>query len=161
MELEATGLETDSSAGSKRRCLLTFGATIVGLVIALPLGIIAGVKPYSKFGHIATGRFRCSASRCPDSGSGLLLLLFFSVGCIGCRHRAISPSGKTRWKSIKHLILPAVTLGVGLAAPLARFVRSGMIDVMGSDYIRTARAKGLAERAIIPGTRCGTACCQW
>src|SRR5699024_3021058 len=52
-------------------------------------------------------------------------------------------------ESIKHLILPAVTLGVGLAAPLARFVRSGMIDVMGSDYIRTARAKGLAERSII------------
>ena len=51
--------------------------------------------------------------------------------------------------SLKHLVLPAITLGVGLAAPLARFVRSGMLDVMGTDYIRTARAKGLPGRLVV------------
>ena len=50
---------------------------------------------------------------------------------------------------MKHLALPAITLGVGLAAPLARFVRSGMLDVMGTDYIRTARAKGLPGQLIV------------
>jgi peptide/nickel transport system permease protein len=128
--------------------LLTFGATFVGLLIALPLGIIAGVKPYSKFGSIAT-TFSLLGIALPGFWLGLLLLLFFSV-----RVHWLPPSGYIPFwedpvESIKHLILPAVTLGVGLAAPLARFVRSGMIDVMGSDYIRTARAKGLAERSII------------
>jgi peptide/nickel transport system permease protein len=128
--------------------LLTLGATVVGLIIALPLGIIAGVKPYSKFGTFAT-TFSLLGIALPGFWLGLLLLLFFSV-----RVHWLPPSGYIPFwddpvESIKHLILPAVTLGVGLAAPLARFVRSGMIDVMGSDYIRTARAKGLAERSII------------
>ena len=128
--------------------LLTLGATFVGLVIALPLGIIAGVKPYSKFGSIAT-TFSLLGIALPGFWLGLLLLLFFSVRVHWLPPSGYIPIWEDPVESIKHLILPAVTLGVGLAAPLARFVRSGMIDVMGSDYIRTARAKGLAERSII------------
>ena len=127
---------------------LTLGATIVGIVIALPLGILAGVRPYSKFGAFAT-TFSLLGVALPGFWLGLLLLLLFSV-----RVHWLPPSGYVPFwddpiQSIKHLILPAITLGVGLAAPLARFVRSSMLDVMGSDYIRTARAKGLAERSII------------
>jgi peptide/nickel transport system permease protein len=49
----------------------------------------------------------------------------------------------------KHLILPSLTLGIEIAAPLTRFIRSGMLDVMNSEYIRTARAKGLTEFLVI------------
>ncbi len=52
-------------------------------------------------------------------------------------------------ESLKYLVMPAVTLGVGFAAPLTRFLRSGMLDVMGLDYMRTARSKGLPGRHLV------------
>jgi peptide/nickel transport system permease protein len=130
--------------------LLTFGATVVGIVIALPVGILSGVRPYSVWSAIATG-FSLIGVAMPGFWLGLLLLLFFSV-----RVHWLPPSGYVPFRdnpvdSLRHLILPAVTLGTGLAAPLARFVRSGMLDVMGTDYIRTARAKGLRERQVVSG----------
>ena len=51
--------------------------------------------------------------------------------------------------SLKHLIMPAMTLGVGLAGPLTRFMYSGMLDVLGTDYVRTARAKGLTNNVVV------------
>jgi peptide/nickel transport system permease protein len=128
--------------------LLTLGATLVGIAIALPVGILSGIRPYSAYSAIATG-FSLIGVAMPGFWLGLLLLLLLSV-----KVHWLPPSGYVPFKedplaSMKHLILPAVTLGTGLAAPLARFVRSGMLDVMSTDYIRTARAKGLQERKIV------------
>jgi ABC-type dipeptide/oligopeptide/nickel transport system permease component len=128
--------------------LLTFGATLIGVTIALPLGILSGVRPHSAFDSAATG-FSLVGVALPGFWLGLMLLLLFAV-----RFHWLPPSGYTPLSqdpvaSLKHLILPAITLGTGLAAPLARFVRSGMLDVLGTDYIRTARAKGLPERLIV------------
>jgi len=128
--------------------VLTLGATIVGLLLAIPLGIIGGIRPYSRIGAISSA-FSLVGIAMPGFWLGLLLLLLFSV-----RLGWLPPSGYVPFDEgigtgIKHMLLPAITLGVGLAAPLSRFIRSGMLDVMGSDYIRTARAKGLHERSVV------------
>jgi peptide/nickel transport system permease protein len=127
---------------------LTIGAMIVALVIALPLGILSGVRPNSGVDVAATG-FSLLGVAVPGFWLGLMLLLLVSV-----RLNWLPPSGHVPLRedpiaSLRHLILPAITLGVGLAAPLARFVRSGMLDAMQTDYVRTARAKGLPERLVV------------
>lgn len=77
----------------------------------------------------------------PSFWLGLILLLIFSV------RLGWFPS--TGAGGISHLVLPSVTLGVGAAAVIARVTRSSMIDVFSEDFIRTARAKGLAERMVV------------
>jgi peptide/nickel transport system permease protein len=127
---------------------LTFGAMLVGVVIALPLGIVSGMRPNSIIDIVATS-FSLLGVAIPGFWLGLMLLLLISV-----KLNWLPPSGHVSLTedpvdSIRHLILPAITLGVGLAAPLARFVRSGMLEALGADYIRTARAKGLPEGLVV------------
>jgi ABC-type dipeptide/oligopeptide/nickel transport system permease component len=128
--------------------LLTFGATLIGVTIALPLGIVSGVRPHSVFDTVATG-FSLMGVAIPGFWLGLMLLLLFAVRLHWLPPSGYTPLSEDPVESLKHLILPAITLGTGLAAPLARFVRSGMLDVLGTDYIRTARAKGLPERLVV------------
>jgi peptide/nickel transport system permease protein len=128
--------------------LLTIGAMLIGLMIALPLGILSGLKPHSAFDTAATG-FSLLGLAIPGFWLGLMLLLLLAVRLEWLPPSGFTPLTEDPVDSLKHLILPALTLGVGLAAPLARFVRSGMLDVMGTDYIRTARAKGLPERFVV------------
>jgi peptide/nickel transport system permease protein len=128
--------------------LLTFGATLIGVTIALPLGILSGVRPHSAFDTVATG-FSLMGVAIPGFWLGLMLLLLFAVKFHWLPPSGYTPMSEDPVASLKHLILPAITLGTGLAAPLARFVRSGMLDVLGTDYIRTARAKGLPERLVV------------
>jgi peptide/nickel transport system permease protein len=78
-----------------------------------------------------------------------MLILLFSLEL-----RWLPPSGYVSVAAdplgaLRTSLLPAVTLGVALAAPLTRFLRSGMLDVLGLDYVRTARAKGVAERRVV------------
>jgi peptide/nickel transport system permease protein len=127
---------------------LSLAATAIGLLISIPLGIIAGVRPNSWLAHLASF-FSLVGIALPSFWLGLMLLLTFAVSL-----RWLPPSGYISplddpVMGIKYLIMPAVTLGVGLAAPLTRFIRSGMLDVMSADYVRTARAKGLTSRLII------------
>lgn len=77
----------------------------------------------------------------PSFWLGLMLILTFSV------HLGLLPSsGRGTWR---HVVLPALTLGAFFMARLTRLVRSGLLDVLGQDYIRTARAKGLGERIVV------------
>ncbi len=127
---------------------LTIAATLIGVAIALPLGVLSGLRPNTLVDVVATW-FSLAGVAIPGFWLGLMLLLLLSV-----QLRWLPPSGYTPFtedpiQSLRHLVLPAVTLGIGLAAPLARFVRSGMLDVMATDYIRTARAKGLPERRVV------------
>jgi peptide/nickel transport system permease protein len=128
--------------------LLTFGATLIGVTIAIPLGILSGVRPHSAFDTVATG-FSLLGVAIPGFWLGLMLLLVFAVKFHWLPPSGYTPISEDPVAGLKRLVLPAVTLGTGLAAPLARFVRSGMLDVLGTDYIRTARAKGLPERLVV------------
>ncbi len=127
---------------------LTVASIVVGLLISVPLGIVAGVRPNSWLAHFST-LFSLVGIAMPSFWLGLMLLLTLAV-----TFRWLPPSGyisplEDPVLGIKYLIMPAFTLGVGLAAPLTRFIRSGMLDVMNTDYVRTARAKGLTESLVI------------
>ena len=127
---------------------LTLSAMTIALIISIPAGIISGIKPNSWIAQIVTF-FSLIGIALPSFWLGLMLILTFSVF-----NRWLPPSGyispfNDPIMGFKHLILPSLTLGIEIAAPLTRFIRSGMLDVMNSEYIRTARAKGLTEFLVI------------
>lgn len=116
-------------------------ALIVALVIALPLGVLAALRHGSWLDHAARIGSLLGASL-PSYWLGYLLILIFAVA-LGW----LPVAGR---EGVSAMILPALTLGLGTtAAKLARLTRSGLLDVLGEDFIRTARAKGLSERVII------------
>lgn len=122
----------------------TIKLTMAGLIVAISVGVAAGVvsaiRPYSV---LDTGVMLVALAglSMPVFWSGLMLILVFAVWL------GWLPAVGTG--SFQHLILPAVTLGMATAAIIARMTRSSMLEVLRSDYIRTARAKGLAEASVI------------
>jgi peptide/nickel transport system permease protein len=127
---------------------LVASAFIVALLIAFPAGIVAALRPRSWIDHGST-TFALLGVSLPSFWLGIMLVLLFSLEL-----RWLPPSGYLPFRSdpagaLRASILPAVTLGVALAAPLTRFLRSGMLDVLALDYVRTARAKGVPERAVV------------
>jgi len=119
---------------------LAVSAVVVSTVIGIPIGIISATKQYSIFDNIAMFIALLGVS-IPNFWMGLLMLLFFSL------HLELLPS--IGLDSFSHIILPAITLGTGASAMVARMTRSSMLEVIGQDYIRTARAKGQTERVVI------------
>ena len=127
---------------------LTLLAVIIALLISIPIGVYSGIKPNSYVAHFATF-FSMIGIALPSFWLGLMLILMFSVN-----YKIFPPSGYESFfvdpiKGLKYLILPSFTLGFEIAAPLTRFMRSAMIEVMKEDYIRTARSKGLVEYLVI------------
>jgi len=119
---------------------LTITAMSIAVILALPIGIVAAVKQNSVFDGVSMFVALIGLSM-PVFWLGLLLILFFSL-----RLGWFPSSGAESWKS---LVLPAVTLGFQQMASIARVTRSSMLEVIRSDYIRTARAKGVAESKVI------------
>ncbi|HEV2288754.1 MAG TPA: nickel ABC transporter permease [Candidatus Acidoferrales bacterium] len=119
---------------------LALAALLVCCVIGIPAGIVAAQHRATSTDH-AVGFFTLLGLSIPNFALGPLLILTFSV-LIGW----LPVSGRG---GFLHLILPAVTLGAALAAILTRMVRTSVLEQLGSDYIRTARAKGLAERVVL------------
>lgn len=120
--------------------LLAGSAALIGLVIALPLGVIAAVKRNSPIDLLSTALATLGTAM-PSFWLGLMLILLFSVNL-----RLLPAIGAGEPKA---LIMPAVTLGVGMAARLSRLTRSSMLEVLGQDYIRTAWSKGLRQRVVV------------
>ena len=113
---------------------------VISLLIAIPLGIISATRQYSLVDHVSMLGAILGVSM-PNFWLGSLLILLFSL-YLGwfpvCGHGGM-----------EHMVLPAITLGTGIAALTTRMTRSSMLEVLGQDYIRTARAKGLRERVVI------------
>lgn len=128
--------------------VLAGAAILVSLAITIPAGLLSGIRPYSWLDTAATG-FSMAGIAMPSFWMGLVLILVFTVALRWLPASGYVAPTEDLATSLRHLAMPAVTLGVNLAAPLTRFLRSGMLDVMGMDYIRTARAKGLRERAVV------------
>ncbi|MEO1583941.1 MAG: ABC transporter permease [Planctomycetota bacterium] len=120
--------------------VLGFAAILIALVIGLLAGVIGAVKPNSP-ADIATLVIALIGISLPSFVVGMLLLIVFSVGL------GLFPVGG--WGTISQMVLPAVTLSLPFAAYIARLTRMGMIEALGADYIRTARAKGLAENTVL------------
>lgn len=119
---------------------LTVAGLIVAVVIGVPVGIISATKQYSLVDSVSMV-FALLGVSMPNFWLGLMLILLFSV------RWGLLPSGG--YVGFKSLILPAITLGTGVAAIITRMTRSSMLEVIRQDYIRTARAKGVAENTVI------------
>ena len=120
--------------------LLTFFALALAVCIAIPAGILTAVKRYSFVDHLATLLVLLGQSM-PVFWTGIMLILLFAVAW-----NLLPASGWDTWAST---VLPAITLGTFQAPLFLRISRSAMLEVLGLDYVRTARAKGLKEQVVI------------
>ena len=112
---------------------------VVSIIIAIPLGVISAVKRWSFWDYLGM-LFSQIGMAVPSFWLGILLLLLFSVKI---KLFPLFGSG-----SVKHLILPAVSLGIARAAVLLRLTRASMTEELSKEYVVTARAKGLTERMV-------------
>ncbi|MFZ5594048.1 MAG: nickel ABC transporter permease [Pseudomonadota bacterium] len=119
---------------------LTIAALLIAVAIAFPLGVLSAVRKDSAWDHGARVVSLLGIS-IPHFWLGPLLILVFSLW-LGW----LPVSGR---EGMASLVLPALTLGTALAAILSRMVRATLLETLGEDYVRTARAKGLAEHAVI------------
>ena len=119
---------------------LSLASLVLALLIALPLGVLSAVKRDS-FWDYAGMALAMLGQSLPAFWLGLVLMLIFAVNL-----HWLPTSGNN---GPLYLVLPSVTLGAYMAGLFTRLVRSGMLDVLGDDYVRTARAKGLPERAVL------------
>lgn len=119
---------------------LALAAFVVAVSVAVPLGVIAAIKRDTVWDYLAVG-LSVLGQAAPSYWVGIILILFFSV-----RFQRLPSSGNF---GPEYIILPSVTLAALLMAILARLTRAGMLDVLGEDYVRTARSKGLRERTTI------------
>lgn len=120
--------------------ILAIIGIIISVCIGIPIGIISATRQYSFLDSFSMVVALLGVSM-PVFWLGLMLILTFSVKL------GWLPSGG--FDGLKSIILPAITLGVGSAAIITRMTRSSMLEVIRQDYIRTARAKGVAEKVVI------------
>jgi peptide/nickel transport system permease protein len=122
----------------------TLELTAVGLglalLLAIPAGIVSALFRNSALDYVSTV-VALTGQAMPTFWLGIMLILVFSVG-----FQVLPSSGRG---GLANLILPAVTLGLFTAARTMRLTRSALLEVLGQDYVRTARAKGVAERAVV------------
>lgn len=123
---------------------LATAALGISVLLAFILGLTSAVKRYSLLDNIVM-TIALFGQCVPNFWLGLMLILIFAVNL------AVLPSQGYGDGNLRYLILPAVTLAAPGLARLTRLVRSGMLDVLSEDYLRTARAKGLADRQVILG----------
>jgi peptide/nickel transport system permease protein len=126
----------------------------LALCIALPVGVISAVKPYSLFDHIAT-TFAFVGHSLPTFFTGLLFILLFSLHLewLPFIYSTTIEANGLAWiiEHLRQAAMPIAVLGLFESAALTRFVRAAMLDVIHQDFVVTARAKGLSERRTILG----------
>lgn len=120
--------------------LLAAASAAIGVTIAVPLGILSALKRNSLLDFISTALASLGTAM-PAFWFGLMLIIIFSVYLrILPAFGALEPTA---------IIMPSVTLGVGMAARLSRLTRSAMLEVLNQDYVRTARSKGLKQNTVV------------
>ena len=132
--------------------LIIGSALVLALLIALPVGVYAATRPYSIFDQIANTLAFVGFSL-PPFFTGILFILLFSITLdwLPFVYRAdISATGwRWYWEHLRQAIMPVAVIGLFQGASWTRYVRSAVLDVIRLDYVTTARAKGLAERAVV------------
>ena len=134
-------------------------AFIITISVGVTLGILSALRQYSKFDNISTG-FSFFSLSIPQFWFALILQLFFAItltkwfnldkpflpvaGVYPPGHEGFDP-----WLRVKHLILPALVVAFQGIAIYSRYMRASMLEVMNSDYMRTARSKGISEKRVI------------
>lgn len=129
---------------------LVFTGLALAAIVGVLIGIVSAKNQYSLIDKLSTG-FCFFGMSVPVFWFGLMLIIFFSINLkilpsAGSYTLGAPASIQDR---LSHLILPAVVLATANLAPIARYTRSSMLEVLNADYLRTARAKGLAERVVM------------
>ncbi len=119
--------------------------TVLTTIIALPLGMMAALKKDSIFDNVVRSGLMVTLLM-PTFFTGILLIIVLSIKI---DLFPTSGYGESFIDHIKHLFLPSLTLALGISPILIRTLRSSILDAMSSDYVKTARSKGLAERVVI------------
>lgn len=120
--------------------LLAATALLIAVAVAVPLGLLAAARRGTALDHLAVGLAALGQSA-PIFWTGLMLMLVLAVTL-----KLLPTTGYGTWRQ---LVMPALTLAAYPMAAIARLVRSGMLEVLEADYVRTARAKGLQERRVL------------
>lgn len=121
---------------------LGFAALAIALLVGIPVGVLAAIHRGSVWDRLSMiGAFVGQSA--PNFFVGIVLILLLSL-----RLKLLPSSGRGEWSQ---LVMPAATLATGLLATMARMSRSALLEVLADDYVRTARAKGLAEHRVIVG----------
>jgi peptide/nickel transport system permease protein len=124
---------------------LTLAATLLGVGLAIPAGV-ASARRANRWPDRTIGFASLVGLSFPNFALGPILILVFAIDLAML---PVSGAGVGAGDFLRHLVLPAITLGSGLAAILTRMVRTSMLEELGQDYIRTARAKGLSENVVV------------
>jgi peptide/nickel transport system permease protein len=151
-------VENAIKAALPNTLILSVTALIFALVLSVPIGILSAVKLNSFFDRAVT-IISTAFFSIPSIWLGLLLIILFAVKFREWGMPFALPTGGVQdlrggggfWDRLEHLLLPAFTLGIVQLAGWTRYVRSSMLEVIRQDYIRTAEAKGLRERAVLMG----------
>lgn len=125
-------------------------ALVVGILVGVPLGFVSATRQYSKLDFLLTF-WSFGMIAIPPFFFGLILIYLFGV------YLSILPTGGRSTLGqdgsfldvLSHMVMPVTVLGLGFAAPIMRYVRSSMLEVLRQDYLTAARAKGLAERRVL------------
>lgn len=125
-------------------------AGLIAVLIGVPLGILAAVRRRTPLDYLSNSIGLVGLS-IPTFWLGLILILVFAINLRVLPASGFVPILEDPVENLRRMILPAIVLGAGLGAVLLRQTRSAMIGSLGSDYVRTARAKGLRERDVILG----------
>ncbi|RXJ00708.1 ABC transporter permease [Anaerobacillus alkaliphilus] len=142
-----TSIRTNRSVTNEifdKRFWITVELALIGTALAVIIGLVAGIISATKkytFADVSIMIVALFGLSMPNFWLGIMLIYFFSVN-LGW----VPVAG---WGTWKHMILPAITLGTGGAAIIARMTRSSMLDVINQDYIRTAYAKGVSDKLVI------------
>ena len=124
---------------------LTAAAMLLGVGLAIPAGV-ASARRANQWPDRTMGFASLVGLSFPNFALGPILIVVFSIDL---EMLPVSGAGVGAGDFLRHLVLPAITLGSGLAAILTRMVRTSMLEELGQDYVRTARAKGLSENVVV------------
>ncbi len=127
---------------------LALGGALIACLIALPLGIFAALRKGTLLDPIIVLASQLGAA-IPSFWLGLMLILFFSVELKWLPAAGFTPWSKDPLGFLRSLLLPVLALGLGQAAVMTRMTRAAMLEVLSQDYIRTAKAKGLAFSKVV------------
>lgn len=145
-----TGLSVSAVLGQRIPVTLELAALslLIALLVGLPLGIMAAVRQNSFMDHVSTTGSLLGLS-VPHFWLGILFILAFAVNLNWLPASGFVPFSESPSGNLARMVMPATVLGIGLAAVVMRQMRSAMLESLGADYIRTARAKGVSERSVV------------
>ncbi len=127
---------------------LPLAALFIAMLVALPAGIISAVKSGSPLDYAVSGASQVGISL-PDFWAGVMYILLFSLALGWLPSSGFTPIGESFVGWLRHLILPALTVGLISGSIITRFVRSAVLEALNEDYVLTGRAKGLSEWQIV------------